>query len=134
MAEIISNGKIYVDFGATSGGSGGGAILLDFAASLKVTDESSTDVVKSIGKRRGAGFRDKAGGFTLMLTENRQTTPQVNWRAVKRDKKIFTITVQDENGGIREKFRPCKVSKVDRSLSDEGEHQDEIEIKALDAV
>ena len=134
MAEIISQSKIYVDFGATAGGSGGGSIWLEFAASLKVTDGRSVEVVKAIGKKRGAGYRRKAGGGALALTENRHDRPQVDWRKVKRDEKIFTVTTQDENGGVREKFLRCTVSKIDKSLSDEGEHQDEIEIMFLDSV
>jgi hypothetical protein len=139
MPDVISQSKIYADFGATAsvggaGGSAGGAILLEFAESLKDTDERSVDIVKAIGKKRGAGYRRKAGGGTIMITENRQNFPQVDWRKVKRDEKIFTITVQDENGGVRQKFLKCTVSKVDRSMSAEGEHQDEIEIKYLDAV
>jgi hypothetical protein len=70
----------------------------------------------------------------LTLTENRQDRPAVDWFAVKKDGKKFTITTQDENGGKRLKFRPCKVSKVNPSLSDEGEHQLEIEIAALNSV
>lgn len=134
MANIISQSKIYVDMSATGGGSPGGSVLLEFADSLKITDGRSVDIVKAIGKKRGAGFRRKSGGLTLMLTESRQDRPQVDWRKVKRDEKVFTITTQDENGGVREKFLKCTVSKVDKSMSAEGEHQDEIEIVALDSV
>lgn len=134
MGEILSQTKIFVDFGATPGGSGGGAIWLQRVSSLKVTDDRSVDVVKAIGVKGGAGFRRKSGGGTLMLTENRQDDPQVDWRKLKSDEKIFMMMAQDENGGPREKWFSCTVSKVDRSASDEGEHTDEIEIKFLSSV
>jgi hypothetical protein len=132
MAEIISQGKVFIDFGGTPGGSGGGAVWLEYLVSFKATDEGSTEAVKAIGKRRGAGFREKAGGFMLTLTENQQDTPQVNWRQLRKDKKRFMLIVQDENGGSRRKYFPCRVSKVSMTKSDEGEHQDEIEVAALD--
>jgi hypothetical protein len=134
MGEILSQTKIFADFGATAGGSPGGAIWLQRISSMKVTDERSVEVVKAIGIEGGAGFRRKTGGGTLMLTENRQDKPQVDWRKLKRDKKIFMIMAQDENNGQREKFFSCTVSKIDRSASDEGEHTDEIELKFLSSI
>lgn len=134
MADIISNGKIFADFGATPGGSGGGAILLDYVTQMKVTDERKVEVTKAIGKKRGAGFRRKAGGGMLTLTEDRHRPRQVNWRKLQNEGKIFTIIAADEDGGEREKFLSCTVSNVGRSASAEGEHQDEIEIAFLDSV
>lgn len=139
MADIISQSKIFVDFGATTPAAGavglpGGAIWLQNVTKVQVTDDRSVEVVKAIGKKRGAGFRRKAGGGKLMVSENRHTPPQCDWRKLKRDEKVFMMMAQDENGGMREKWLQCTVSKVDRSLSDEGEHTDEIEIVFLDSV
>lgn len=136
MPEIISQAKIFVDFGAAPGVSGsvGGAIQLQFATKLQVNDARSTEGVKAIGVSGFAGFRDKQGGGTLQLTENRHTPRQVDWRKIKKERKYFMITTQDENGGVREKFLRCRVSKVDRGLDDEGMHTDEIEILFGDQV
>lgn len=128
MAEIISQTKIFADFGATTGGSGGGAIWLQHATKLQCTDERSAEGVKAIGVSGFAGIRRKQGGGKIMLTENRVDDPQVAWRALLKDRKYFMIMVQDENGGVREKYLHCTVSKVDRSSDDEGQHTDEIEI------
>lgn len=139
MADIISNAKVFIDFGTTSPAAGlqalaGGAIWLQFLDQMKVSDGRSVEVKTVIGKKRGGGFKRKPGGGTLMLTENRHNPQQVNWAKLKRDESIFMIMVQDENGGTREKFLSCTVSKYDESKSSEGEHQDEIEIAFLDSV
>lgn len=131
MPNFISQSRIFADFGATAGGSAGGAVWLQNVMSMKVTDDRSTDVIKAIGVDGGAGFRRKTGGGTISLTENRVVNPIVDWRRLRKEGKQFMIMAQDEQGGVREKWLLCMVSKVDRSLSDEGEHQDEIEIKFL---
>lgn len=133
MADIISNAKIYCDFPAGVG-SPGGNILLDFGSSLKETDGRSTEVVKAIGKKRGAGFRRKSGGGMLALTENRHNKHQINWWKLKASEVVFTITVQDENGGMRQKYLKCTISKIDTNRTDENEHTNEIEIAFLDAT
>ncbi len=53
---------------------------------------------------------------------------------MKRDRKVFMVTAQDEDGGPREKWLSVMVSKVDHGMSDEGEHTDEIELKFLRSV
>lgn len=134
MGEIISQTKLYADFGATPGGSGGGAVWMQRVTNFKVTDARSTEGVRAVGVRGFAGVREKEGGGTIALTELRQDTPQIDWRKIKKDRKYFMLTAQDENGGVREKFLRCRVSKVDRSADDDGNHTDEIEIIFGEAV
>ena len=139
MGEIISQTRIFIDYGATAAipgataRSGGAALFLNRISQLKVTDERSVEILKAIGVNGGAGFRYKTGGGTIMVTEYRQGKPQVNWRQMRNDRKQFMLMMQDEDGGVREKFMRCTVSKVDRSASDEGEHTDEVEIKFLES-
>lgn len=131
MAEVISQSKIFVDFNAGTGGGttiAGGAIWCQYLTKVDAKDAGSVEGVKGIGSRGFVGVREKAGGGTANFTENRVDKPQVNWRKLKRTKKYFTITIQDENGGPREKYLRCRVSKVDHSLDDEGQHIDEIEV------
>lgn len=128
--NLISNAKLYIDFGATQGGSAGGAIWLQRAKDLKDSDGRSVEVKKAIGVPGGAGVIFKEGGGTLTLSEYRQDAPQVRWRKLRKEKKFFVLAVQDE-GGVRQKFFNCTVSKVDRSLDEEGSHMDEIEIVYL---
>lgn len=137
--QFTSSTKIFVDFGATAPaaggvGSPGGAIWLQAITSFKDTDDRSKEVKKAIGVKGGAGYQRKQGGGTIMLTELRQQTPQVNWRQLLRDEKEFMVMAQDENNGPRQKWLIVTVSKVDRSMSDEGEHTDEIELKYLRTV
>lgn len=128
--NLISNAKLYVDFGATQGGSGGGAIWLQRAKDLKDSDDRSVEVRKAIGVPGGAGFIRKEGGGTITISEYRQDVPQVRWRKLRKDRKVFMIMIQDDDG-VRQKWFSCTVSKVDRSLDDEGTHMDDIEIKYL---
>lgn len=134
MGEVLSQTKLFIDYGGTAASPGGGAVWLDRVTSFKDTDERSVEVVKAIGVSGGAGYRRKPGGGTLALTELRQGKPQVDWRRLLRDRKLFMIMAQDEDGGPRQKWFRCTVSKVDRSASDEGEHTDEIEIKYLEST
>lgn len=127
MNNLISNAKLFVDFGATFGGSAGGAIWLQRAKDLKDTSAKSAEGKKAIGVKGFAGVIRKNGGGTLALSEYRQDEPQVRWRKLEEDGKFFTLVVQDE-GGVRQKWFNCTISKVDRSLDEEGNHMDEIEI------
>ncbi len=131
---FTSSTKIFVDFGATPGGSLGGAVWLQAITSFKVTDERATEIKKGIGVRGGAGYVRKQGGGSIAMTETRQQLPQVDWRLLHREEKIFMVMAQDENQGPREKWLSVTVSKVDRSSNDEGEHTDEIELKFLRSV
>lgn len=128
--EIVSNAKLFIDFGPTEGGSGGGAIWLQRVQNLKVTDDRGVEVRKALGVRGGAGFTRKQGGGTLTISEYRQADPQVRWRRIQRDEKVFQMALQDDDG-VREKWFDCTVSKVDRSADEDGNHMDEIEIKFL---
>jgi len=130
MGEMISNSKLFIDFGQTEGGSGGAAIWLQRCQNMKVSDDRGVEVKKALGVRRGAGFIRKQGGGTITISEYRQDDPQVRWRRLLKDEKIFILALQDDDG-VREKWFDCTVSKVDRSDNDDGEHMDEIEIKFL---
>ena len=130
--DLISNAKLFIDFGPTDGGSAGGSLFLERVTNFKVTDERGAEVKKALGKRGGAGLIHKEGGGTLMLTELRHANPQVRWRTLRKEKKWFQIALQDDDpDGVREKWFDCQVSKVDRSADDDGNHTDEIEIKFL---
>jgi hypothetical protein len=130
MGEMISNSKLFIDFGPTQGGSAGGAIKLDRVQNMKVSDERGVEVKKALGVRGGAGFIRKQGGGTITISEYRQDDPQVRWRRLMKDEKIFVLALQDDDG-VREKWFDCTVSKVDRSADEDGNHMDEIEIKYL---
>lgn len=130
MGNMISNAKLYIDFGETEGGSGGGAIWLQFVQSIKDSDDRSVEVKKAMGVRGGAGFIRKQGGGTLALSEYRQDDPQVSWRQLLKDEKIFTVSIQDDDG-VRQRWFDCTVSKADRDDDDDGGHMDSIEIKYL---
>lgn len=131
MAEITSQTVCYIDFSATPSGSGGGSIRLARVKDAKIKDDKKAVVVKALGVNGGAGFRRTTGGGTLTLAVYRDAKPEVNYRQLQADKKLFAFTMQDENGGIRETFFPCTVSNVDRNDDEEGNHMDEVEIVFL---
>lgn len=128
MGEIISNSKIYLDASATPGGAIAASLWLQRITSFKVTDAESAEGKKAIGVKGFAGYVRKNGGGTIAITELRQDKPQFDWRKAKKKNQTLQITTQDENGGVREKFLRVVVSKVDKSLDDEGNHVDEIEL------
>jgi hypothetical protein len=130
--DLISNSKLYIDFGPTDGGSAGGSLWLERIQNMKVTDERGAEVKKALGKRGGAGVIRKQGGGTITLSEYRHQNPQVRWRVLLKEGKWFQLALQDEgDDGVREKWFDCTVSKVDRSADEDGNHMDEIEIKFL---
>lgn len=135
--QFTSQSKIFIDFGASPAGgigSGGGALWLQTIANMEITDERDVKIVKAIGVAGGAGYRHVEGGGGIMITDNRVINPAVRWRTLKRNKMIFMLMSQDENGGTREKWFNCTVGKIDRSMSDEGEHQDKVDLKFLSSV
>lgn len=130
MGNITSQTKCFIDFGA-SPSSSGGSLFHGRIKSVKIKDERGVEVVKAVGVKGGAGHRFKEGGGTITLEIYREDKPAVNFRKMKRDKKQFTWTMQDENGGIRERFYGCQVSNVDRDADDDGNHMDNVELKFL---
>lgn len=128
---FTSQSKIFIDFGAGASGSPGGAIQLLSITDGEANSDKSVEVVTTIGVDGGAGWRTKTGGGTITFTELRQKKPQVKWRRLEKEKTEFMIMAQDENGGPREKWLPCRISKVERSMDSEGKHTDKIEIKFL---
>jgi len=130
MGEVVSQSKFFADFGATTGGSSGGSRLLTKVKSVDVKDDRDVEVVMASGVEQGAGFRDKQGGGELSLSVYRETgkDPEVNWRKVKSDRKVFTFTIQDEDLGQRESFR-CRVAKIDSKDDEAGVHEDTVTLK-----
>lgn len=130
--DLISNAKLYVDFGPTEEGSAGGSIWLERISNMKVTDERGAEVKKALGKRGGAGVIRKEGGGTITLSEYRHENPQVRWRRLRDEEVWFQLALQDDApDGVREKWYDCTVAKVDRTADEDGNHMDEIEIKFM---
>lgn len=108
----------------------GGNVRLTKVKSCEVSDGRSTEAVNAIGSDAPIGFRDKPGAQTLTLEVYDETDPEVDYYKLKRDREEFDFVIQDDNGK-RQQFLPCRVSKIDRSKSDEGEHMLSVEIIAL---
>lgn len=130
--DLVSNADIFIDFGATEGGSSGAALKLERCTNMKVTDERSVEVKKAIGVRGGAGYIRKNGGGKIMLTELRYQKPPFSWQRLWKDNKQLMIVAQDEGeDGVRERWYGVTVSKIDRGMDDEGNHTNEIELAFL---
>lgn len=125
MGDIVSRKKIFIDYSA-------GNYQLKRVKSGSLTYESTVDVVIAVGVSGGAGFRKKEGGGELSLDIYRETgTPEVNWRKLFNANEVFAMTFQDENG-IREQIRGCRVAQVpDSKFDDGGEVMDTVKIKFL---
>lgn len=129
MANMISDAGLYIDFGE-DGDAAGAALKLEYVQNLKEADGRSVEVKKAMGVKGGAGVIRKNGGGTLTLSEYRHDDPQVRWRRLRKLGTFFTLSVQDE-GGVRQKWFSCTVSKIDRDDDDDGNHMDSIEIVYL---
>lgn len=125
MGEPNSVAKIYIDYS-------GGNFQLRRVKNLKDDADRSLTVQKAVGVNGGAGFKRSKGGCSVTLSVYRESPdPEVNWRALADSHEHFTITTQDEDGGLREQYQVCEVEKVTRSTDDEGENMDEVSIKCL---
>src|SRR4051812_23755997 len=125
MTDQVSQSKIFIDVGGT----GGSSRLLEQIESMDVKDGRSTEVTVTIGGFKG--FKRKEGGFEIDLSVYHEIgkNPEVNWRALKRAARTFTLTQQDEFSGMREVFT-CQVSKVDSKSDKDGMHQDTVTLAA----
>lgn len=129
MGDTSSNAKIYLDSPSV------GNFQLFRVKSFDVTDDSDLEVVTAVGVAGGAGFREKQGGGTMQLEVFRETgSPEVNWRRLKAIKEKFSITIADEDAGIREQYQAVRVAKVDRKGDDQGENMDSVTLKFLRRV
>lgn len=130
MGEVVSQSYFYVDAGATIGGAAGLSRRSTKIKSADVKDDRDVEVVMAVGVEQGAGFRDKQGGGEISLVVYRETgpNPETDWRAFKRDRKIFTFTIQDESAGQRESFT-CRVAKIDSKDDEAGTHEDTVTLK-----
>lgn len=128
MADQVSQSKIFIDIGGT----GGSSRLLKQVESMDIKDGRSTEVTVTIGGFKG--FKRKEGGREIDLAVYHEIgkSPEVNWRALKRAARTFTITQQDEFSGMREAFT-CQVSKIDSKSDKDGMHQDTVSLAATEA-
>ncbi len=134
MGEFVSQSKFFVDLpgvgllGAV--GSSGTSRQLQKVKSADVKSDADVEVLTAVGVDQGAGFRDKVGGGEISLQVYRETgkSPEVDWRQVKLDRKVFTFTIQDEQNGLRESFT-CRVAKVEGKDDDQGVHEDSVSLK-----
>jgi len=125
MGEPNSVAKFYIDYS-------GGNFQLRRVKSLKDDPERTLEIRKAVGVNGGAGFKRSEGGCGITLSVYRESpTPEVNYRRLEQTGELFTITTQDEDGGLREQYQKCRVEKVSRSTDDDGENIDEVTIKAL---
>jgi hypothetical protein len=128
MSEVVSNAGHFISYPASAGG-GGGAIQLTKVMKADVKDDRDLEVVKAIGVKQGAGFRESQGGGEITLTKYRETgAPEVDYHRLLRDRVVFTYTIADEDGGRRESFR-CRVAKIDSSGDEGGKHEETITLK-----
>lgn len=126
MGDNSSNAKIYIDSKTV------GNFQLFKVKSFDVEDESDLEVVTAVGVDGGAGFREKQGGGGISLEVYRETgTPEVNWRRLKTLKEKFSITIADEDNGIREQYQQVRVAKVSRKGDDGGSNMDTVQLKFL---
>lgn len=120
MGEIVSQSKFFVDGPF-------GNFQLRRVKSADVNDDEDAEVVTAAGVDQGAGIRYKTGGGNITLEVYReQGTPEVDWRALRKNKIRFAFTIQDV-GGKRDQYY-CAVSQVSRKDDDQGSHMDTVKL------
>jgi hypothetical protein len=129
MGDTSSKAKIFIDSRTA------GNFQLFRVKSFDVEADEDLEVVKAVGVDGGAGFRDTTGGGGITLEVYRETgDPEVNWRILRKLKEKFSITIADEDNGIREQYQACRVAKVTRKGDDSGSNMDTVSIKWLRRV
>jgi hypothetical protein len=123
---FTSQAKFYIDYS-------GGNFQLKRVDTLDEDDDSDVEVKTAVGVEGGAGHVDKEGGGALKLDVYRESNPEVNYRAVKKSKEVFSFSIQDVNGE-RWKYLGCRVAKVARKDDSQGKHMDSVDIKWLQRV
>jgi hypothetical protein len=122
--SIVDRASFYLNSSA-------GNVRLRRVKSCDVSDGRSTEAVNAVGSDAPIGFRDKPGAMSLTLEVYDEPAPEVDYFALKLAREEFDFVIQDD-GGKRQQFIPCRVSKIDRSKNDEGEHMLSVEIIALE--
>jgi len=127
-ANFVSQSKVSIDMPGPRGKSG----QLLTCKKIDAKEDGSVEVITTVGVDGGAGWREKQGGHKLTLTMVRTvgTAPEVDFIFAKKMKKIFTVTVEDEQNGTSLTYL-CRVSKVDPGSDSEGVHENEVELAAL---
>lgn len=124
MGIPVSQVKIYIDGPF-------GNFQLKRVKSYDITDEQDAETVMAVGVDGGAGTRFKTGGGEITFEVFReQDTPEVNWKAVQRQRLVFSLTFQDV-AGLREQYQGCVVAQTPRKGDEQASHMDSIKIKFL---
>lgn len=123
MSDNASLAKIFVSIGGVTGGA---LKELTKCKSHKAKEMGSVDVTVAIGPH--FGLRRKPGGHEVDLEIYREVgIPEIDWFDVQRQKKIFTVVVQDEGSGRRTAYRGT-VSKIEPNTDAEGDLMDTVTI------
>lgn len=127
MPDVSSQLAIFVEFGATAGGSAGAARQLKTITNWAPKDGRNAEPIMAIGVDQAAGIRHMQGGGEITFTSFQTVgkTPECDWRQLKIDRKWFTVTTQVEGNGLRESFL-CQVAKIDSKSDAGGVHEDEV--------
>lgn len=98
-----------------------------------VADGSSKEATNEVGSSTPTGIMSKPGAFTITLNflQTKGAKPDVDWDALKLSGEWHSYTRQPE-GGRREQYNKCQVSKVDRDGDKDGKEAYSVEIIALE--
>jgi hypothetical protein len=108
-----------------------GAKQLTRLRSYDVTDDAGVETRNAVGQDRPIGFVDKPGGASITFEYySERPKPEIDWRKLRDSKELFSLT-QQIVGGERLQYPVCRVSKLNPSGDEEGEHMLSIEIVTL---
>lgn len=130
MGDLSNQARHYINFGPVNAlgiATSAAAKQLQKVQKADWKDDRKAEAKKSSGVRQGAGFRRSQGGGTVTLTVYReQGPPEVDWLRLQDDEKVFTYTLNDENG-VRINFT-CTVSSVSGSSDENSENMFTVEL------
>lgn len=125
MSEPNSRRLLFIDYS-------GGNFLLESVKTFDIDDDKDVEVQTVATRRDGAGFKDKPGGGSITLEVLRWSPNlEVDWEQLKQSREKFTLTTQDEDGGVREQFQVCRVANVKGKVDDQGSNMDTVKIVFL---
>lgn len=125
MSEPNSRRLLFIDYS-------GGNFLLESVKTFDIDDDKDVEVTTVATKRDGAGFKDKPGGGSMTLEIYRWSPNlEVDWELLKQSREKFTLTTQDEDGGVREQFQVCRVANVKGKIDDAGSNMDTVKVVFL---
>ncbi len=126
----------YVDIALLQiGRANGSLVTLDDVIDFSIDISDNSAVKKTMNrKKRARGHVSGVSEFTGSLTVAKRVVPELDWRAMFRNKEIFQIFYDESEDGQRFHVVDCKISDIGNEANEGGDGDMKISFMALDEV